>query len=76
MHPSMSDDIGKALQVSHLNVDHYVHDEIFGNVDQIAELNNTLCDINEAHCRVLAKSYHNYSYEYAVAGWRCTICLP
>lgn len=49
-----------------MNLDHYLHQEIYVKVDQIVYPNNRLRDIDEAHCHALAKSVSNYKYGYTV----------
>lgn len=61
----MSDDIEMAVQVHLLNLDQYLHERIYAIVDQIADPNNSLGDMDEAHCRPLAVFFRNEIYNYA-----------
>lgn len=60
---SMSDAIGRAVQVNALSLDHYLHKKMYARVDRIADPNNLLCIIDRAHCRALAQSLGNYNYD-------------
>lgn len=64
-HRSMSDDIGKAAQSYPFNINHYLNEEIHVRVDQISDSNSTLRDADQSHCRTLAVSFQNYSYNNA-----------
>lgn len=57
----MSYDIERSVEVHCLILDHHLQEEIYERVDQIADPNNPLCDINEAHCRVLGMLFGNYN---------------
>lgn len=63
--PFMPDDIGNVLQVLALRPDGYLQEEIYTRMVQSVDPNFALRDINEAHCRTLIKSYHEYNYYYA-----------
>lgn len=52
---SLSDEIGKTVQFHPLNLDHYLQEEIYTRQDQIADPNNSVHDINEAHFGVMAE---------------------
>lgn len=45
---TMSDDLGKAFYVHLLNFDHYPHELVYVKVNQIAVLNISSSNINEA----------------------------
>lgn len=60
----MSNDLQKALQVHFLNLDDYLHEEIYRMVDEIADPSKSLSDIDETHCRALDESFRHYIYSY------------
>lgn len=60
-----SEKIESAVQVYPLNLEHCPHDAFYAKVDQFANPNNLLRDVEEAHYRVLATSFRNFNYVYA-----------
>lgn len=56
---SVSDDIGRAVQVHRLNIFKYQHEESYFMVEEIVESKNLLQDCEEAHCRALAVLFRN-----------------
>lgn len=60
----MSDDVGKAVRVHSLTLDHYMHEIIYARADQTVDVNNPLHDTDQAHCRALTEYSRNYYYDY------------
>lgn len=58
-------DVGKAVQVSLINVGHYGREEIYASVDQILNPNNPLQDVDETHYPALTEFLCLYKYDYA-----------
>lgn len=61
-HPSLSDDIEKAVFVHSLIADHYLFAEIYVKMDQIVDPNNHVHAIDARYCRALADLFCNYNY--------------
>lgn len=64
-HPSISGDTERAIQLNFLCLDHYLHEETYSRVTQIADTNNSPRNIDEAHSSALVESFHNFNYNYA-----------
>lgn len=61
----MCDDVGKAVQVHHLNCKHYRHEGIYARVNQIVDPSSPLHDTDEAYIRALPELFCNWKYDYA-----------
>lgn len=57
---SISIEIGRAVEVLSLNIESYWHEESYASMDKTLDRNNSLRDIDEAHCRALAESFKKY----------------
>lgn len=55
----MSDEADKAIPGHHLQPDHYLHEKVHTNVDQIIDSNNPPHDIGDAYRHSLAEPLHN-----------------
>lgn len=64
-HSCISDNIGKGDQVHLLSLDYYLYEKIYACMDRIVDPNNSLHNIDGAHCRALAESFGLYRYDYA-----------
>lgn len=56
-HPSLSDDMEKAVPVYLLNLDYYRHKEIYTRVTHILDLSNPLPHIDKAQCSILTEPF-------------------
>lgn len=64
-HSSLSDHTEKAVYNSTLNLNHQLRKEISVKVEQIMDPNDTVQDIDKAHCRKLAELYRAKNQNYA-----------
>lgn len=64
-HPSMSHEIGKAVPVHLLCLDHYPHEEMFPKTIEIADPRSPLHNNDAAHCRALVESFRSYGFDCA-----------
>lgn len=62
---SSSDDIGMAVQINTSSLDRYLHEEIYASANQIVDENDRLRDIDKANYDAFAKSFSDFSYDYA-----------
>lgn len=72
----MPHDLEKVAQAQRLNLDHYLHDDIYARLNQILDLNNSLSNINETRCIKLDESLRNYKYNYLCSILICTFQEP
>lgn len=57
-------DISRVVLINLLNLDHYLHEEIYARVDHVEHQNNPPLDIDEPHCHVTVALFRNYSYDH------------
>lgn len=63
--PFTFDYIQRAVQINHLNLDWYPHEEIYNRLDKIADQSTSPHDDDVVHCGVLAGSYSRSNYDHA-----------